>query len=171
MTPNRHHDLLSIWHLCNLYLVWFRFAWEIWRARYVSKHTLRSFSDATFCVYTAILCIHMYISIWCATAHDNKTDIAYDCTSQKIMALLPMMHRFIRTKSYIMTYELLQSIASIYMLWCLPITVDIINSCTLILKLIKVHVLCYMYFLISLASTHVPIHCNKFNAKQQRNRI
>ena len=57
----------------------------------------------------------------------------YDCTAHQKMALLPKVPHFIRAKSYVMTYKLLQSIrCSVF-----PITVDVIDTCMLILKLIR----------------------------------
>ena len=48
-----------------------------WRA--MAPDTHQSFSDTTLCAYTASPHIHMYIAIWCATTHDNRTHVPYDC--------------------------------------------------------------------------------------------
>ena len=117
--------------LSEIFLTWFRIVWQIWLESYSCWHALRSFSGATLCAYTARLYVHvyMYIASWCITMDDNnKTHILH-----QTMALLPTMHCFIRTKCYIAAYELLQSIASAYTLQCLPVTVNAINTCTLIL--------------------------------------
>ena len=35
---------------------------------------------------------HTCITIWCATTHDHKTYVAYDCTTHQMTASLPMMN-------------------------------------------------------------------------------
>ena len=55
--------------------------------------------------------------------HDTKTHIAYDCTTSQTTALPPMMYRFIR--------------ANLASCSVFPIIVDAINTCTLILKLLR----------------------------------
>ena len=43
---------------------------------------------------------------------------SYACTTHQMTTLLPMVHHFIRTRSYSMTYKLLQSIPTIYIFQC-----------------------------------------------------
>ena len=37
-----------------------------------------------------------YIAIWCVTTHDNKSHVAYDCTTHQTSALLATKHRFVK---------------------------------------------------------------------------
>ena len=99
------------------FLEWFRVAWENQLESYSPRFTHRLFSDTTF---ACVLQTYTYIPIWCATTCNNKTHVAYACTTHETMVLLPRTHHFITTKSYVQTYELLQSIASTYMWQCLP---------------------------------------------------
>ena len=46
----------------------------------------------------------------------NKAQVTYDFTTHKTTALLSVMHRFITTKCFVKTYELLHTIASTYTL-------------------------------------------------------
>ena len=48
-------------------------------------------------IVVLILQAHTYIAVCCATMHDNKTHVAYDCTTHQTMAILSTMHCFIRT--------------------------------------------------------------------------
>ena len=86
-----------------------------WRAMAPDMHHNHSLTQDYVCILQA----WTYIAIWCTTRHDSKTCVAYDCTTHQMMALLPMLHCSIRTKPYVMTYALLQPIASVYTSWCL----------------------------------------------------
>ena len=81
-------------------------------------------------------------------------------------ALFPMMQPFIRTKSCVMTYMFLQSIASTKTLQCL-------FNHSGHYKYTYANINCnekffYRYFLISLVHTHSLAHGNKFVAKQKK---
>ena len=62
--------------LLEIFLVWFRGAWQIWLESYSPKHT-----SVILCynIVVYILQACTYIAIWCATIHDNKTHTPYDC--------------------------------------------------------------------------------------------
>ena len=88
-------------------------------------------------------------------------------TTHQMMALLAMMHCFIRTKPYLKSYGLLLSIASTctYTLQrhlnysrCFPITVDT--------KFFKKY--CRTSWYMWLVSLHMMVHCNEFADKQQK---
>ena len=91
----------------------------------------------TCCILQA--CTYMYITIWCATMHDNKTHVAYDCITHQMTALWPTMHHFVRTRlyMYIKVLDLLQSIASkcIYRLQCLSNYSGCVSTLSLVLRL------------------------------------
>ena len=77
--------------LSETFLLWFTIELHersIWRA--VASDTHHGHSLIQHSVYTMQPCT--YIAIWCTTTHDNKTHIAYNCTTSKTMALLPTMH-------------------------------------------------------------------------------
>ena len=115
--------------LSETFLVWFRVAWEIWLESYGSRHTL---IILWYNIVMHILQACTYVDIWCATMYDNKPDVAYDCTTtttHQMTALLPTTHCFIRTN--LANYSTLYTLCSVF-----PITVDTIDKCTLILKLI-----------------------------------
>ena len=122
VAPNMHHSLFLICHLCVLphltlkihvqvvcersaywttallsdtFLIWFRVAWDIQLVNYSSRQALQSFSDRTLSrTHCKPIDTHVYlhITIWCTTTNDNKTHIAYECTTYQTMALLPTMH-------------------------------------------------------------------------------
>ena len=94
-----------------------------WKAMAPDTHHSHSLIQHCVCMLQALT----YITIWCATTHDNKTHIAYDCITHQTMTLLPMMHCFIKTKSCITTFKLLQSIVSTYTLQCLSITANVMS--------------------------------------------
>ena len=121
-TPNTHHSFFLIWHLCILpritwklqvvyrhstywttslllktFLEQFRVAWEIQLESYGPRHTC-DHSLIQHCLACTASPYILYITIWCTTIYDNKTHVAYDCTTYQTTALLPTMHRFIRTK-------------------------------------------------------------------------
>ena len=108
--------------LPETFLAWFRVAWEIRLTTDCSRHTSQSFFDTTLCMYSIqyILqcCTYMKFLMVIYALHQNSHVACYYTTHQT-MALLPTMHHFIRTKSYVMMYKLLQSIASTSTLWCL----------------------------------------------------
>ena len=104
-----------------------------WRA--TAPNTHRGHSLIKHCVHILQACTD--ITIWCTTVHDNKSHIAYDCITHQIMVLLPIMHHFIGTKSYVTTYKVLSSIVSTYTLQCLSNYSECINTHTLTLKLIR----------------------------------
>ena len=113
MEPNMHHSLFPISHLCVLtYITWKLqvvygcsayqttallletfFVWlrVDWRATAPDMH--RSFSDTTFCVYTANTYTHRYL-VWNYAWQQNSHTLWLHTTDQTT-ALLPMMHRFI----------------------------------------------------------------------------
>ena len=83
----------------------------------------RAVSSNTHCSHSLIISLHTtspYIHRYlvCNYAWQQNSHSLWLCYTPS-MAWLPMMHCFIRTKSYVITYELLQSIASTYILQCL----------------------------------------------------
>ena len=139
--------------LLETLLLWFRVAREIWLESYGLRHGSQLFSDTTLCAYckhkqknkggdsttlqpTPLLpskavtasklwpCTYtLYITIGCATMHDNKKlctcSLCILHTKRWLyMCTLPTMHRFIRTK-WASPRQLLQSITSTYTLQCL----------------------------------------------------
>ena len=58
--------------------------------------------------------VHTYIAIWYATTHDNKTQIAYDCTTHQTTPLLPTMHHFASTN--LATYSIQVAVSFNYRL-------------------------------------------------------
>ena len=119
-----HHSLFSVSHLCVFrritwnyrsysvdrcgpylttalqsmtLLVWFRIAMEI----RLESYGPRLMSIVLWCNLVFVLLACTYIAIWCATMHNNKTHVHvpydYIFLTQKT-ALLPKMHRFIKTK-------------------------------------------------------------------------
>ena len=121
MAPNTHCSLFLIQHFVHTYThnlklqsvygcsaypttallletfpLWFMELHEKFDWRAMAPDTHWSFFDTTCHACTTA---HIYIAIWCVTTHDNKTHVAYDCTTHQTMALLSTMHRFIiRTK-------------------------------------------------------------------------
>ena len=139
--------------------VWFRVVWEIQLTSYGPRHVSWSFSDTTLCILQA----HTYITIWCATTRQQNSHSLWPYYTPTT-DLLPMMHRFIRTtcKCYVMTYKLLQSIASTYTLQCLSNYMhsgDYKYMCTNI-KLIRSTTI-----LLNKLSTRALVHCNEFAEK------
>ena len=84
--------------LSETFLVWLRVAWEIQLETNVRRHESVVFWYNIVCLYKPV-----HTSLFGAKLHehDNKTHVPYD--SIETMALMPTMHRFIRTKlaSYI----------------------------------------------------------------------
>ena len=87
--------------ISETFLVYFRVAWVIELESYHPRYISRLFSDAIMsCIYCKLVyTVYIATCIWCASMHNHKTHIAYNCTVHQMMALLPMMHRFIRTNS------------------------------------------------------------------------
>ena len=81
--------------LSETFFVWFRCAREIWLESYGPRHKSVVLWHNIVCVYCKPVIAH--IAIWCETIQDNKTHVPSD-TKRQTMALLPTMHRFIRTK-------------------------------------------------------------------------
>ena len=80
--------------------------------------------------------LYIDIAICCSTMHDNKPHVAYGCTT----TFLPMMNRLIRTKWASLSHNLRDAaVHSIYLhvVGVFPISVDDIDTCMLILKLIR----------------------------------
>ena len=79
--------------------------WRVWVVQSCMRDQ-RATALGLYCRHCWIHCghilqAHTYNTIWCVTTHDNKTPVAYDCTTHQMMTLLPTMHCFIRTKSYV----------------------------------------------------------------------
>ena len=64
---------------------------KLWPQTHIGHSLIKS-----WCVCTASSYIHRYC-MWCATRHDNKTHVVYDCATDQTAALLPTMHHFMRT--------------------------------------------------------------------------
>ena len=69
-----------------------------WRVMALDTHWGLPLIQHCVCILQA--CTYRYNTIWLATMHDNKTHIDYDSSTHQVMALLPTMYCFIRTKSY-----------------------------------------------------------------------
>ena len=135
MAPNLYWSPIPKCNLCSLTCI----TWESYRLRSTYRMTallLETFysgmSDHTGQLWPQkcttvvlwyntmwVLQAHIYSILECAAMNYNKTRVDCDFTTHETMALLPKMYFLIRTKSYIMAYELLQSIPSTYTLLCL----------------------------------------------------
>ena len=113
--------------------------------------------NASPCIHTSLFIVHNYTWQWnscmlwlCYSPNDGFT--AEDALFYKNKVVLHA--------------PLADAVHSIYLHVAVsfPITVDAINVWKLILKLKEV----LLYLLISLTSTHMLVHCNKFAAKQQK---
>ena len=80
---------------------------------------------------------NVYISIWCRTMQNNKTNAACDYTTHQMMALWPTMHLFIETKWASPRHDLWAAVVhSIYLHVVVPIQLQwklLIHACTLII--------------------------------------
>ena len=81
----------------TLFLVWFRVAWEIQLESYRGGPDMHQLFSGTT-MSCNILPIHAHIAIWWTTTHDNKTHVAYHCTTHQMAALPPTLHRFYKNK-------------------------------------------------------------------------
>ena len=75
------HKVINSWMtalLSETFLLGFRVGWEI---------RLESYDPRCKAVTVCKLRSRTYIAIWCTTMHDNKTHIAFDCTTHQTMAL------------------------------------------------------------------------------------
>ena len=99
MTPNTHCSLFLISHLCVLTCITWKLQSHIWTLCISNDCSITRDIPCVVCVrnptgdiqpQTCIghsliqHCVHMlqavsYITIWCATTHNNKTHILYDC--------------------------------------------------------------------------------------------
>ena len=148
MAPNTHHSPFPIRHFVRTYthVTWklqVLYGYFAYRTNGLLSETFRVWlwscmRDPTgelwpqTCIGRSLIqhcvCIlqaHTCIVIWCATTRDNKTHVVYDCTPNvhQMMALLPMILHFIRTK--FASYTIHRSV--------FPITEDATDTCTLIL--------------------------------------
>ena len=98
-----------------------------------------------------------YVASWCTTAHDNKPHVAYDCIYH-----IPNDSFTANNALFCMTKLgwLLFTCCSIFSI------VDAINTCMLILDLIRVLVL--PQFFISLESANALVPINEFAAKEPK---
>ena len=97
------------------FLVWFRVVWEIRLESYGPRDT----SVILWYNIVYVYCKPIHTSLFGGQLRMTIKLTVYDCTTYQTIALLPKMHCFKRTKSYITTYNLLQSIASTHTLQCL----------------------------------------------------
>ena len=82
-----------------------RVAWDIWVDSYTAPDRHWSLSDTTLCGYSASLCIHDVLVRNYAWQQNSQTLLPH--TTHKMMALVPIMHRFTCIRVKLVSYTTL----------------------------------------------------------------